>query len=142
MELFGEASNKCEVNLQGEGIAVRPGELWAELWAGCGREPNDPLLLHQAPGEEPWLQGISSFPSMLPQHLSPRELCFVGGWICLLMTGSHYVTLTSLELSKQTNLASNSPRSRLPLPPTWSCIINLLMATVLVFVTRHLTKAT
>lgn len=41
--------------------------------------------------------GVSSLPSVLPQHRSPRELCFVGGWISLFMTGSHYVTLTSLE---------------------------------------------
>jgi hypothetical protein len=74
--------------------------------------------------------GVSSLLSVLPQHLSPRELCFVGGWISLLMIGSHYVTLTSLERSMQTSLASNSLRSRLSLPPVWGCISNLLMVSV------------
>lgn len=67
MELFGEASDKCEMNLHGEGNAVRPGELRA------GALSKNPVICCST-GLQEGSGGVSPFPSRLPQRLSPREL--------------------------------------------------------------------
>lgn len=67
MELFGEASNKCEMNLHGESNAVRPGELWAGALSKN-------LVICRTTGLQEGSGEVSPFPSRIPQHLSLREL--------------------------------------------------------------------
>lgn len=67
MELFGEASNKCEMNLPREGNAVGPGELWAGALSKN-------LVICRSTGLQEGSGRVSPFPSRLPQRLSLREL--------------------------------------------------------------------
>lgn len=70
MELFGEASNKFEMNLRGRGNVIR----LRELWVGVGSAVQEKQIInhrlfHSAPGGQLPAMGVGS----LPQNAHPAS---------------------------------------------------------------------